>query len=985
MRSQFSVLSIVTVGIMAVVSGPSAQEQVVSGSYRGVLPVVKADVSPPLSSIPPVPITKAGRLMVDPESGLAGEPGPQDTDPIVQSWAATEAIPPPSTSFDGPGNLAGVSPPDPVGDVGPNHYVAMSNLYFAVYDKNGTLLYGPAANNTLWSGFGGDCQSDNDGDPIVLYDQLADRWLLTQFTASGPNYYNCVAISTGPDPTGTYYRYAVSTGTNFPDYPKYGVWSDAYYISTREFGGTSFVGVGAYAMNRAQMIAGDPNPQVISFLATPGATPYNVGDGLLPSDLDGTNLPPSGSPAYFVGAMDNGGQYGAPQDALTLWKFEADFTTPANSTFTLTDTIPFAPYDTQFSPCSGRSCIPQPGTSNRLDILSYRQRPMHRLAYRNFGTHESLVTNQSVEASAGIAGMRWWEIRNPNGIPIIYQEGTYAPGVTDGIHRWMGSVAMDEAGNIALGYSASNGTDTYPSVWYTGRLAGDPPGTMSQGEGSIVDGTGSQTGSQRWGDYTSMNIDPLDDCTFWFVNEYVPNTSSTGWRLRIGSFKFNECGTPDFYLAGTPGDQAICAGADAVFDLSVGAVSGFSNPVTLSAGGNPAGTNTAFSPNPVVPPGTSQLTVGNTGAATAGSYLITVSGTADASPGHDIELGLDVFDVVPGAAVLTNPADGALNQPLRPVFEWTAATQADSYTLEVDDNPGFGSPALIESGITDTTFTPASDLMSNTVYYWRVTADNACGAGASSSVDSFTTVALPGDCGLGTVPVIQLHGGLRDRRGRMDPQRHRRHLDACPEPGCTAARFSYYATDVTTISDQRLRFAGVVLPTETPLTLQFWNWQQMEDKTGGCWDGGIVEISTDGGSNWTYLQTTVMQTDPYDGPVTGLGGLSGWCGDPQDWLQSVVDLDAYAGQTARFRFRLGTDSSVGREGWYVDDVYVQSCEDPRPGLLARRDSGGGRGLRRERRLVRHRRRVDQWFFKPGDAVGNRQPGGLDARPSPRTR
>ena len=256
MRTQSTVCVIIALGIAVAAPIASAQEQTISGTYRGVLPVVKADTSPPLRSIAPLPIAKGGRNLVEPESGFEGELGPQDSDPVVQRQIMTEAVPPPSTSFDGPPNLFGGAPPDPVGDVGPNHYVAMSNLYFAVYDKSGALLYGPAANNTLWSGFGGDCQSDNDGDPIVIYDQMADRWILTQFTASGPTYYNCMAISTGPDPTGTYYRYAVSTGSNFPDYPKYGMWPDAYYISTREFNG-SFVGVGAYAVNRAQMIAGD--------------------------------------------------------------------------------------------------------------------------------------------------------------------------------------------------------------------------------------------------------------------------------------------------------------------------------------------------------------------------------------------------------------------------------------------------------------------------------------------------------------------------------------------------------------------------------------------------------------------------------------------------------------------------------------------------------------------------------------------------------
>jgi hypothetical protein len=245
--------------------------------------------------------------------------------------------------------------------------------------------------------------------------------------------------------------------------------------------------------------------------------------------------------------MDNGGPYGAPQDALTLWKYVADFVTPANSSFGLANTLPIAPYDTIF-PCpgGGRRCIPQPPPTNStqfLDILAYRQRTMHRIAYRNFGTHQSLVTNQSVEAGNGpsgpVAGIRWWEIRSPNASPVIFQEGTFAPGITDDVHRWMGSIAMDRAGNMALGYSVSDATVTFPGVRYTGRLVTDAAGSMPQGEGTFVNGVGLQTTTNnRWGDYASMNVDPVDDCTFWFISEYYPTTSATGWMLRVGSFRF---------------------------------------------------------------------------------------------------------------------------------------------------------------------------------------------------------------------------------------------------------------------------------------------------------------------------------------------------------------------------------------------------------------------------------------------------------------
>jgi hypothetical protein len=510
--------------------------------FRGAVKATRFDVSPPLKSIQPQPTPEREEEVDkrDRPSGLEGPNGPQQPDAAVQRRVGGGEIPTPDVSFS---TLTGTgpTPPDSVGDVGPNHYVVMANSRFAVYSKTGTLQFGPVNINTLWAGFGGPCQTENAGDPIVLHDQLANRWILTQFTAAGPNFFNCVAISTSADPTSTYFRYAFPTGTNFPDYPKYGVWPDALYISTREFSSAGpFAGVGAYAVDRAQLVAGNPAATLISFLVPPGSTPYNTGDGLLPADMDGTTPPPAGSPNYWVGSMDQGGPYGAPQDALTFWRYHADFVTPASSTFALVNTLQIASYDTIF-PCtpSARACIPQPTTTVKVDILSYRQRPLHRLAYRNFGTHESLVTNQSVEAATGMAGIRWWELRNLATTPTIFQEGTYAPGVTDGVHRWMGSIAMDRAGNMALGFSASDGVSVFPSSRYTGRLVTDPAGQMPQGEGVFVAGTGAQTSAgSRWGDYSSMNIDPSDDCTFWYVNEFYPVTSTNAWTLRVGSFRF---------------------------------------------------------------------------------------------------------------------------------------------------------------------------------------------------------------------------------------------------------------------------------------------------------------------------------------------------------------------------------------------------------------------------------------------------------------
>jgi hypothetical protein len=383
----------------------------------------------------------------------------------------------------------------------------------------------------------------------------------------------------------------------------------------------------------------------------------------------------------------------------------------------------------------------------------------------------------------------------------------------------------------------------------------------------------------------------------------------------------------DFLLLPQATDLAVCAPDSAVVTIDVPQFQGFAEPVTLATGALPPGLGAGFAPNPVTPPGSTVLTLSGTGGVAAGSYDILVIGTASPSGiVHDTTITLGVFTANPGPTSLLTPVNFALNQPLRPAFSWSAATQAAGYTLEVDDDPAFGSPALLETGITETTFTPSTDLASNTTFYWRVTPDNICGTGSTSTVYSFTTEALPGDCGVGTIPLVTF---TEDFESGAAGWTHSGSGDTWALSGARVhgGAFSYHADGVGSTTDQRLVSPEMLLPTEVPVTMQFWNWQSMEPAgAGSCYDGGILEISTDGGSTWTYLPTTVMQTDPYDGPVYGLpGNPEGWCGDPQDWLRSVVDLDAYAGQTARFRFRLGTDGSVSREGWYVDDVHLQSC------------------------------------------------------------
>jgi subtilase family serine protease len=501
------------------------------------------DRSPALRDLPRRP-PQRGSLREAPRFRRAI--GPKSIDPVVQNAPAPQLIAPPSTSFEGVGNLDAVLPPDTNGAVGPNHYVQWVNLSFAVYARGvpgstPTLIYGPAAGNTLWTGFGGPCESTNNGDPVVLYDELADRWVMTQLALPNsffgliylPPFYQCIAVSATPDPTGAYYRYQYSFD-KLNDYPKFGVWPDAYYLAINQFSAPSltYAGQGVAAFDRAAMLAGRAAGMISFDLAS---VDLNLG-GMLPSDLDGP-APPAGSPNVFMQIDDDA--WGYAPDQLQLWRFHVDWTTPSNSTFTHAASLPVAPFDTNL--CGGaENCVPQRGTTVALDTMS--DRLMYRLQYRNFGDHESLVVNHTVDADGtDHAGIRWYEVRDPNGIPAIYQQGTYAP---DADHRWMGSAAMDAAGNLAIGFSVS-GLMTYPSIRYAARLAGDPLGTLAQGESTLIAGSGSQTNSTgRWGDYSMMSVDPVDGCTFWYTQQYYAATSDAGWQTRVGAFSVPPCTPP---------------------------------------------------------------------------------------------------------------------------------------------------------------------------------------------------------------------------------------------------------------------------------------------------------------------------------------------------------------------------------------------------------------------------------------------------------
>jgi Divergent InlB B-repeat domain/PASTA domain len=505
--------------------GPVPRSPVAVGSSHVVVGhSVKNDVSPALRTLRPVPLASRPEREANPNPLLISRHH-DAPDPVVQQKPAKANMPSPNLNFEGipfPGVSCNCLPPDTNGEVGATQYVQIVNQGLQVFDKTtGGSVLAPIDIATLWNGFGGVCEGGF-GDPVVLYDQLANRWVVSQFAGTSIPTDECIAVSTSSDAAGSYNRYDFHLGTDFFDYPKIGVWPDAYYMSMNVFNsaGNTYLGPQPFAFNRAEMLAGSPATFVTTGITNPGEDPY------LPADLDGLNLPPAGAPNPFVEWPGSGG--------YRIYRFHVDWAIPGNSTFTLAG----APAAAGFTVLcfNNPNCVPQPGTSVRLDALA--DRLMFRAAYRNFGGHESLVTNYTVSSGA-VAGVRWVELRNlTSGSPTVAQESTYQP---DSTWRWMGSAAMDGVGDLALGFSVSSAT-TSPSVRYAGRLAGDPPNTLVQGEASLIAGGGSQThSSHRWGDYSDMTVDPVDDCTFWYTQEYYASTASVDWRTRIGSFKFPSC------------------------------------------------------------------------------------------------------------------------------------------------------------------------------------------------------------------------------------------------------------------------------------------------------------------------------------------------------------------------------------------------------------------------------------------------------------
>ena len=878
------------------------------------------------------------------DAASTGSGAPQDKDAAIAAFGSAD-MPTPIVSVPGLSDEDNtvahslfIFPPDMNGDVGPNHYVQTVNALLRVYDKNGTPLSTPRKLSSLFQSLGTQCALRDDGLPIVQYDALADRWLISQTCVAFPPFRQMIAISKSGDPLGEYFAYEfVMPSVRLNDFPKFGVWPDAYYMSTDEYLGSDYVGAGAFAFDREKLLAGDPAASYVYF-----NLPVPVGPrrrGLLPSDLDGLRPPPPGAPNVF--ASYTATEYGDAQDALRLYDFHADFANPFSSTFTERAESPIAV--AAFDPTSpdGRTDILQPAPGERLDSQSDRLN--YRLAYRNFGTHESIVVNQTVRTSpvesAYNAGVRVYELRRNGAAYGVAHQATIGEPTSS---RWIASAAQDHQGNLAVQYNGGN-ADKKPSIFYTGRLATDPPNEFRT-EQMLVEGTGVQKAfGWRWGEYSGMNVDPVDDCTFWMTNAYYTlesqDFSDFGWLTRIGSFKFPEC---------TPAASGALTGVVTNASNSQPIAGAIVRAVQYSRS---TGSDGSYGSLRALP-GTYQVT-----ASARGFLPKTISVTianADSLTRN--------FSLTP-VPVIENPV-----------------TQLIAESCELNSAPEPGERVTFDITLRNTGLLFAANLTaaivpsSGIIDPGPMQSYGFLAAGGPPITRSFSfTIDQSVQCG----SVVNLNLELRDGGPvignlvvpiQTGAQRlaFRENFDAVAAPALpsgwsTTSSENHQLWRTSTARNQsppntlfspaphQLGLNEGVTPEFEIVTSQaeisFRHWYEIESTflRNRLYDGAVLEIKM-GNGDWQDILAAggSFLSGGYDGPIDAccqnpLAGRLGWSGrsgigQTPEWITTRAKLPpAAAGQNVRLRFRVGTDVGSFREGQYVDDLtitdgYFCECE-----------------------------------------------------------
>ncbi|MGH9945742.1 MAG: carboxypeptidase regulatory-like domain-containing protein [Pyrinomonadaceae bacterium] len=846
-----------------------------------------------------------------------------------------------SNSFDGLSSQDNVStfglliaPPDMVGAAGPDHYVQVVNSLFRVFDKSGNPLTPPARISSLFTNLGTACSNRNDGLPNIIYDQLADRWLISQVCTNFPPYRQMIAVSVTGDPTGQWYVYEfVMPNVRLNDFPKISMWPDGYYMTTNEYFGSNFVGNGIFAFDRRKLLMGDSSAGYV-YVSRPSSTPFAV--GMLPADLDGFTPPPAG--AAEIIATHNANEYGQPIDAIRLFEFQPNFEQPSLTTFTERPESPVfvAPFDPTSN--EGRADISQPPPGMPLDAVS--DTLMSRLAYRNLANRQSLVANQTVRTSATgqpyHAGVRVYEFRNSgNGFQPFVQTTIGDPNSS----RWIGSAAQDNQGNLAVQYNSVS-DEKRVSINYSGKLA-DDPSNVFRPEQTLIAGTGVQKGfGWRWGEYSAMRVDPTDDCTFWITNAYYSLESEMfsdfGWLTRIGNFKFDECtAAPAATVSGTVRDSITGQTIEGA-NLSAAAYSRRSDE---------AGAYGPFR----MPPGDYELVASKFGYRDSTENIsladgqraildfklepipaIQFSGSQITAESCSLDSAIDPGETVTIKIALqnlgsSNASDvtarllpgGGITSPGKEQYYGNIASGGSPvsrpFTFTANSNHNCGTPLIAVFALTD-----------GSTYLGNVTIQIPTGRDRVVLSESFDR-GLPAYLPPRWTRSAARNDGLSATARNWTVSRKRN----------TSPGGSVFSPAPIQVGINEL--ASPVFAVTTPnARLTFQNWYELETTflRNRLYDGSILEIKIGDGA-WKDIIAAggEFESGGYDGviesccqnPLGGRMGWSGWSGinRPAEFITTSVKLPtAAAGQFVQLRWRVATDIGTFREGQYLDDIRI---------------------------------------------------------------
>jgi hypothetical protein len=905
----------------------------ISPEVRSFANVTRAGVS----SGEKIPVREVGSVPGD----LTAPRGSYDPDGSLVQFGGTP-MPPPTLSFAGLSNLDNaqvhallIIPPDMNGDVGPNHYFQVVNSLLRVFDKGGQPMSQPFKLSNLFESLGTVCSTRNDGLAVVMYDALADRWIVSQTCVAFPPFRQMLAVSKTGDPLGQYYTYEfVMPNVKLNDFPKFGVWPDAYYMSTDEFLGADYVGAGAFAFDRAKLLAGDPAASYVYFNLQVPVSPRRK--GLLPADMDGLRPPPAGAPNVFASYIAT--EYGDAQDAIRLYDFHANFVDPFSSTFTERAESPLAV--AAFDPTSpdGRADISQPAPGEKLDSQSDRLN--FRLAYRNFGTHESLVVNQTVRTSVGDpyrAGVRVYELRKAGSSYSVTEQTTIGDS---GSSRWIGSAAQDNQGNLAVQYN-SGGDDKKPSIYYAGKLTSDPAGVFRT-EAALIDGTGVQKAfGWRWGEYSGMNVDPVDDCTFWLTNAYYTlesqEFSDFGWLTRIGSFKFAEC---------TPAPRGSITGT----------ITNAANAEPVAGGVVKAGAYTRASNstggygNLSVLPGTYQVT------ASARGYLPQTA-TVSVASGETLmrNFALQPVPILESvgtqlaaeSCVINGAPEPGETVTLNIALQNTGVLSAANLVAVVIPSAGVVNPGPPQSY----GFMPANGPPVSRPITFKVAASAGCGSVVTLNLELRDGAAVIGNLSIPIQTGVQRFA-------------FRENFDAVTAPDlpngwatASSANHQLWRTapnrnqstpnSLFSPAPHQQGVNEIVSPAfevaSSQAEIRFRNWYELETTflRNRLYDGSVLEIKL-GDADWQDILAAggMFLSGGYDGTIDSccqnpLAGRLGWSGrsgvnQVSEFITTRAKLPASAtGQNVRLRWRIGSDIGGHREGQYIDDLAVSDgyiCE-----------------------------------------------------------